>query len=306
MSKSKVPRWQGRFPYPPEQKIPCKINYSNQISTIYGDPPQQNIVNKYASTDQITVGDFVVNTGSFFEPPGYHAGDEIYYIKKGQATVTNPDTGETYLVRQGDGFIIPQNTWHQVFNFEEEDLIILTAHAPTLYSEDDLGAEIVYFKEYNYLDLRGLEEAGKGFSSYHQYGYNYKLYEFPAEGKSIRERKQILHIPKELFYHVICGKKNFIRRSFIVSNDYLHTSLVSILPGRISDHEKHRGDEVINVIKGEMNVVVSEHEKDSSVSAESFNLKEDEKMLIPEGYNHQFLNLHGKPVMFYSCIAPRL
>ncbi len=81
------------------------------------------------------------------------------------------------------------------------------------------------------------------------------------------------------------------RRSFIVSNDYLHTSLVSILSGRISDYEKHKGDEVVNVIKGEMNVVISEEENDSSVSAESFNLKEEEKLVIPEGYKHRFLNL---------------
>jgi len=55
-----------------------------------------------------------------------------------------------------------------------------------------------------------------------------------------------------------------------------------------------------------MNVVVSEDENDSSVSAESFNLREEEKMLIPEGFKHRFLNIHSKPVLFYSCIAPRL
>jgi mannose-6-phosphate isomerase-like protein (cupin superfamily) len=140
----------------------------------------------------------------------------------------------------------------------------------------------------------------------HQYQYCYRFYEFPLEGKKIRDSKQILYVPKEMFFHVVCGKNNFIRRSFIVSNDYLHTSLVSLLPGRISDYERHGGDEVLTVIKGEMNVVVSEDENDSSVSAESFNLREEEKMLIPEGFKHRFLNIHSKPVLFYSCIAPRL
>ena len=305
MSKAKIPSWQGRFPFPPDKKIPCKITHMNQISSIYGTPPHQNLVNKYASTDKITVGDFVVSSGNYFEPPGYHAGDEIYFIRRGQATVTNPDTGETYLVRQGDGFIVPQNTWHQVFNFEEEDLVLFTAHAPSLYSEDDMGAEIVYFKEYNYLNLKGSEEAKKEFC-FLDGNYNYKLYEFPREGKTIREKKQMIYVPKEKFFHLICGKHDFIRRSFIVSNDYLHTSLVSILSGRISDYEKHGGDEVVNVIEGEMNVVISEEENDSSVSAESFNLKEEEKLVIPEGYKHRFLNLHTKPVLFYSCIAPKL
>ena len=87
-------------------------------------------------------------------------------------------------------FIVPQNTWHQVFNFEEEDLTIFTAHAPSLYSEDDMGAEIVYFKEYNYLDLKGSEESKKDFG-FLDGKYNYKLYEFPIEGKIIREKKRL-------------------------------------------------------------------------------------------------------------------
>lgn len=304
MSKSKIPVWQGRFPFPPESKVPCKISYINQISTIYGKPPHQNIVNKYASTDKITVGDFIVNTGGYFEPPGYHAGDEVYYIKQGTATVTNPETGETYMAETGDGFIVSQNTWHQVFNYEKEDLIILTAHAPTLYSEDDMGSEIVYLQKYNYLNNQNAKTMD--FDNKFINDFRYKLYEFPMNGKSMREKKLMIHIPKEKFFHMICGTNNFIRRSFTVSNDYLHTSLASILPGGISDYEQHKGDEIVNVISGEINVIISDEEDDSSVSAQSFNLREDEKILIPEGYKHRFLNLHGSSVIFYSCIAPEI
>jgi mannose-6-phosphate isomerase-like protein (cupin superfamily) len=303
---SKVPSWQGRFPFPPESKVPCKINYSNQISTIYGNPPHQNIVNKYVSSDRLTVGDFIVFSGGYFEPPGYHGGDEIYYIRSGQATVTNPETGETYLAREGDGFVVSQNTWHQVFNYEKEDLVIFTAHAPTLYSKDGMGAEISFLKKYAYLSLDASAPRSGDFRQSMTPEFIYRLYEFPVNGKIAREQKQIIHVPREKFFHFVCGEHNFIRRSFIVSNDYVHTSLVKMFSGSISDQETHQGDEVVNVIQGEMNVEIAKEEKDKSVSAESFNIREQEKMFIPEGYTHRFLNLHGRPVLFYSCIAPKL
>jgi quercetin dioxygenase-like cupin family protein len=82
--------------------------------------------------------------------------------------------------------------------------------------------------------------------------------------------------------------------------------LVNILPGGISDYEVHKGDEIVNVLYGEMNVVISQDENDSSVSAEAYNLKKDEKLIIPEGYKHRYLNLHSNAVSFYSCIAPAL
>jgi mannose-6-phosphate isomerase-like protein (cupin superfamily) len=306
MAAAKVPSWQGRFPFPPESKIPCKINYSNQISTIYGNAPHQNIVNKYVSSDRLTVGDFIVFSGGYFEPPGYHAGDEIYYIRHGQATVTNPETGETHLAREGDGFVISQNTWHQVFNYEKEDLIIFTAHAPTLYSKDDMGAEIIYLKKYAYLSLDASAKRSGDFRQSISPEFSYRLYEFPVNGKIAREKKQIVHVPQEKFFHFVCGQDSFIRRSFIVSNDYVHTSLVKMFSGGVSDYEVHQGDEVINVIEGEMNVEIAKEEADLSVSAESFNLKPEEKVFIPENIKHRFLNLHGSPALFYSCIAPKI
>jgi len=306
MSEAEIPNWLGRFPFPPESKRPCKISCSTQLSTIYGKTPHQIVVNKYVSSDKITVGDFIVPSGGYFEPPGYHAGDEIYYIRAGRATVTNPETGETYLISEGDGFIIAQNTWHQVFNYEKSDLIIFTAHAPTLYSKDDMGAEISYINEYSYLDLDCASSKRADFSNRGLDRFNYKLYEFPANGEEARNQKRIIPVPKEKYFCLVCGKKNFIRRCFIVSNDYVHTSLVKMLCDSISDYEIHEGDEVINVLEGNMNVEILTGEKGASVSSESFDLKPEEKMFIPENFRHRFLNLHSDSVLFYSCIAPKL
>src|SRR3990172_5979879 len=98
--KVHVPSWMGNFPFPPDRKKPVVITKDIESKAIYlyGKPPGQIKVQKYVSTDKITVGDFTLLPGDSFEPPGIHPGPEFYYVLSGQVSPFNPETGETYIV----------------------------------------------------------------------------------------------------------------------------------------------------------------------------------------------------------------
>jgi mannose-6-phosphate isomerase-like protein (cupin superfamily) len=132
----------GRLPFPPESKRPVVITPDMEVTTIYGVEPHQILVQKFVSTDKITMGVFIVQPGQWFEPPGIHPADEFYYILAGTATVLEPSTGNTFQVCQGETFFIPKGTWHQVFNFEDRDVKILSTSAPVQYTADSLQSEM--------------------------------------------------------------------------------------------------------------------------------------------------------------------
>ncbi len=54
-----------------------------EISTIYGATPHEIRVQKYASTNRITYGDFEVPAGGFSAPADCHPGNECYPSLRG-------------------------------------------------------------------------------------------------------------------------------------------------------------------------------------------------------------------------------
>ena len=59
-----------------------------------------------ASTDNMTVGEYQLAPGSHFEPADVHAGDEIYYVLKGEVTMFQPATGQVVQVKEGEGILM--------------------------------------------------------------------------------------------------------------------------------------------------------------------------------------------------------
>jgi len=142
-----VPKHHGRFPFEPNQKKPVVLREEMKLPRLYGT--EQNLIATYtwASTDKIHVSEFIVLPGKFFDPPDIHVGDEVYYVKKGKAKLFNPETGQVLEAKEGDFVYIPAETWHQVWNFGSEEVIMLNWIAPQLWSEDKRGTSISFTKK---------------------------------------------------------------------------------------------------------------------------------------------------------------
>lgn len=89
-----------------------------------------------ASTDSMTVGEYQLSPGSHFSPADVHAGDEIYYVLKGQVTMFQPAAGQVMVVDQGEGILMPKGCPHIGYNFGETEALMLYMIAPKAWDDE--------------------------------------------------------------------------------------------------------------------------------------------------------------------------
>lgn len=89
-----------------------------------------------ASTDNMTVGEYQLAPGTHFEPADVHAGDEIYYVLRGEVTMFQPENGQVVQVSMGEGILMPKDCPHIGFNFGEAEAKMLYVIAPKIWDEN--------------------------------------------------------------------------------------------------------------------------------------------------------------------------
>ncbi len=130
---------------------------------------------------------------------------------------------------------------------------------------------------------------------------------WPVPWEEARKGNRMIYIPGERWLRLIHGKKNHILVSFFVSNDFCHFGKLQVSQGTHSDPEIHGGDEVLFVLKGMLTVQVYEKgESEATVLHETYEVREEEQFLIPEGMKHRYLNFSDRVVEAIFGIAPAL
>ena len=135
---------------------------------------------------------------------------------------------------------------------------------------------------------------------------NNYLKNWPLGIESAAEEKKILVIPPEQALKVIHGKNEKTKISFFINCEKVHVGIMTLSQGRYTDSEVHKGDEVLWALKGNIQVKVFENEEDeNSIFAENvFLVRENQKLLIPEGFKHQYFNLSAGNSEILFAIAP--
>ncbi|HEB30038.1 MAG TPA: cupin domain-containing protein [Spirochaetes bacterium] len=130
---------------------------------------------------------------------------------------------------------------------------------------------------------------------------------WPQGLEEARKEKRHVHIPKEKALTVIHGKENKTKFTFYISTDRCHMGKFEICAGKHSDPEIHKGDEVLMILKGRLQIMVlNELEDETAVSRKAYEVNEGEKFIIPEGYKHQYFNLGKGMTEALFAIAPGL
>ncbi len=130
---------------------------------------------------------------------------------------------------------------------------------------------------------------------------------WPPGIKEARKAREHLLIPGEQALTLVHGSEHPTRVRFLISHDRCHVGLMDLSPGRHSDPEKHRGDEVFMVVKGHVELIIlDELEDPKAVSRTAHDVREGQKFLIPEGYAHQYCNLGAGLSTILFTIAPGL
>ena len=139
--KAKIPDWMGNLPFPPDKKRPKVIRKEDVVNTVYGMGDKPIKVTIVADTNRLYFSDYSIKPGGWFEPPDIHAGDEVYYCLEGEATMFDPVHGDTFVMKEGDGFLIPKGTWHVGYNFGDKPFRLLTIIAPKAWADLNVNFE---------------------------------------------------------------------------------------------------------------------------------------------------------------------
>lgn len=155
---AKTPDYFCNYPFPREKKKPCMQKQSELKKFLYTEEfPETSDLNwLIASTDSVTVGEYQLAPGSHFEPADVHAGDEIYYVMRGEVTMFQPESGQTLNILEGQGILMPKGCPHIGYNFGETEARMLYAIAPRIWDED--GPPLEYTGE---MKLYKYKERGK-------------------------------------------------------------------------------------------------------------------------------------------------
>ncbi|MBS3736798.1 MAG: cupin domain-containing protein [Candidatus Bipolaricaulota bacterium] len=295
------------FPFKPENKEPVVIKPEDRITEIYPPdrPHTSNIVWVWASTDLITQTEFVLSPGAFFGPPDSHAGDEMYYVLSGTLTEIQPELGTVIEAEAGDAILIPKGSFHQSYNFGDEEANILCAIAPRMWDETgpapEMEGDMKLFKAGKDLkDSGGIEDV-----KFKQEGARSidRLGEYPMDGEKARARRAHIKIEESQRLPVIHGEEHPIIVRFIVSNDLLHMAELQLPSGgegpRTSEAESHQGDETLYVTEGKITVFFPDRK-------DAIDVPEGRVALIPEGVEHQYQNFTDGPVKGIFSVAPGL
>jgi mannose-6-phosphate isomerase-like protein (cupin superfamily) len=307
-----VPAWIGNTPFRPDEKRACKLTEEMHVGFLYGFETTQVENQVFASTDKVFMAEWILPPGGHYEPAGLHLhGDECYYLLEGEATAFNAETGETFVFRAGDAMLIPQCTRHQIYNVGAERVVAVACVAPKIWADDGMGTVVPQAASPRFYKGPSEPTYGPPPSPYLLPRLRRSLDSlgsWPAPGPELRKAKQLVIIRPEDQLALLHGKDRHVRFSFVVSNDYMHLAVLAVPVAGVSEFETHEGDEVVNVLEGELCVRISASadERSDDATYPHVRLNRREKMLIPAGTRHQYLNFTNGVVKAYVAVAPRL
>lgn len=142
----------GNYP-PREKRKACVMKQSELAKFIYTETALETSDLNWliASTENQTVGEYQLAPGSHFDPADVHAGDEIYYVLRGEVTMFQPESGQIVVVKQGEGILMPKGCPHVGYNFTESESRMLYVVAPRIWDEEGMPLEYTgAYKTYKY------------------------------------------------------------------------------------------------------------------------------------------------------------
>lgn len=130
---------------------------------------------------------------------------------------------------------------------------------------------------------------------------------WPINIKDAIKNKELLVVSEKEVLNYIHGEDNNNKVSLYISNDTSHIGILTIPGGKHSDIESHHGDEVIWVLKGNLQIKSwNKEDKEEGVFQKCYSLKTNEKFLIPKEYRHQYFNLEKGTTKVLFAISPKL
>jgi len=233
--------------------------------------------------DWIYVSSELIHAIVFELPPGgafrhsesfrtVFAADELLHVLQGTLVLANPETGEVVRAEPGESVFFRRDTWHHGFSYGTEPLRVLELFAPPPAT----GTSGAYAQTKPYLEE----------SVYAVDGVVGELVDARPRVGSLRHLRRSDSVWR-LDRDVLVG--------LLVSTEHLTAGTVTVPVGHESVEERHDGEELIYVTRGELRVEAE------GVEA---TLSPGDAFLVPRGTPHHYAGAEGVTEAVFG-VAPR-
>ena len=197
----------------------------------------------------------------------------IHVMSATRMLITNPITGETHVISDGESALIPANTPYHVKNHGENTLIFL---------------EVVGLAETPPVLPPILEHP--------KYGQDEWFGRYPLERAAMQPTIHTIRHDEALWR--VEGEAQQILAGVKVATPLLTAGIGSLLANTTHQTASiHAGDECLYALEGTLTVNLPQH-------AAEYSLKPGDAFVIPAGTPHRYVNATDHPVRWIFAIAP--
>ena len=202
----------------------------------------------------------------------------------GTLGLANPETGEFCIAKEGEALFFRKETWHHGFNLGNEQVRVLEFFAPPPAK----GTSGPYARTKPYIEI---EQS--------RYGQSGSIGRWPMDADAQRKARTIHPMRDADLLLSLDRQTQGAYTGLYCATDQLTVGKTTLLSGKRTGMERHKGDECLYLVSGILNIHVPDAE-----GQVWFELNPRDGFYIPAGFDHQYFNMTGDKVEFVFGVAP--
>jgi quercetin dioxygenase-like cupin family protein len=229
---------------------PSHIPYAGVTRHLWGEE-NAGLVDDwiYASTESIHQIVFGMQPGGCFKHTEafrtIFGADEVLYVLSGTLGLANPETGEFCVAKEGEALFFRKDTWHHGFNLGNEQVRVLEFFAPPPAK----GTSGPYARTKPYIEI---EQS--------RYGQSGSIGRWPMDADAQRKARTIHSMRDADLLLSLDRQTQGAYTGLYCATDQLTVGKTTLLSGKRTGMERHKGDECLYLVSGILNIHVPDAE----------------------------------------------
>ncbi|OYW62652.1 MAG: hypothetical protein B7Z10_03420 [Rhodobacterales bacterium 32-66-7] len=272
----------------PNFTAPTAIPYRDVTRYLWGDDDSGRVNDWiYASSGKIHQLVFGFPAGGGFRHSEsfrtVFGADEVLIVLQGRMVLANPETGEVRIVETGQSVVFGKDTWHNAFALPGEELRVLEYFAPP----PSTGTS-------------GKYAATKPYVATPRFARDEYLGRWPIARTEAETASHFTVLDKQdRLWSMSSGDPRALT-GIISSTPQLTAAEMLLAPGGRTAALRHKGDAVLYVGEGRLNLMLPQIES----GPDWFELSVGDGFFVPEGSVYQLYNMGTDPVQAFVGVAP--